>query len=149
MRNMPTFCRSIARRFAATRVFARRRDGAAAVEFALIAPTLVLVLLGLFEFGVLAWNRHSLEYATEETARVVMTKTAITESDVAAAIKARVSGIAPEELETTVTQETVGTTKFVTLSVAYTYKFFLLGAVVGLEPMVFKSQTRVPLRSES
>lgn len=47
------------------------------------------------------------------------------------------------------TIETVGTTTFVTMSVSYTYKFFLLGPLVGLEPMVFTSQTRVPLRSSS
>lgn len=140
---------SIARRFPSPRAFARAREGVAAVEFALIAPSLVLVLLGLFEFGIFAWNRHSLEYATEETARVVMTKTVVTEADVATAIKSRVSGIAPEDLTTNVTQETVGTTTFVTMSVSYTYKYFLLGALIGLEPMVFKSQTRVPLRAAS
>jgi len=35
------------------------------------------------------------------------------------------------------------------MSVSYTYKFFLLGALGGLEPLVFKSQTRVPLRATS
>jgi Flp pilus assembly protein TadG len=129
--------------------FGRRREGAAAVEFALVAPTLFLVLMGLFEFGLFAWNRHSLEYATEETARVVMTKTAITDTQVADEIKSRVSGISADELEATVTQDTVGTTTFVTMSVVYTYKYFLLGAVIGLEPMVLTSKTRVPLRPAS
>ena len=119
------------------------------MEFALVAPTLFLVVLGLFEFGIFAWNRHSLEYATEETGRVVMTKTAVTDADVAAEIKSRVSGIKSDELDAKVTQEIVGTTTFVTLSVSYTYKYFLLGALVGLEPMVFKAQTRVPLRASS
>ena len=140
---------TLSRRLGRARAFARRREGAAAVEFAFVAPVLFLVVLGLFEFGIFAWNRHSLEYATEETGRVVMTKTSVTGTEVAAEIKSRVSGIKAEELDATVTQETVGTTTFVTLSVAYTYKFFLLGALVGLEPMVFKSQTRVPLRTSS
>jgi Flp pilus assembly protein TadG len=129
--------------------FGRRREGAAAVEFALVAPTLVLVLLALFEFGIFAWNRHSLEHATEETARVVMTKTAITDTQVAAEIKARAPSIPADEITATVTQETVGTTTFVTMSVAYTYKYFLLGAVIGLEPMVVVSKSRVPLRPAS
>lgn len=149
MRRSSGILGSIARRTARSRAFARAREGAAAVEFALVAPSLFLILLGLFEFGIYAWNRHSLEYATEETARVVMTKMAVTDTQVAAEIKARVSGIPADELEATVTQETVGTTTFVTMSVAYTYKFFLLGALVGLEPMVFTSKTRVPLRPAS
>lgn len=137
------------RRFGWARAFASCRKGAAAVEFALVAPTLFLVVMGLCEFGIFAWNRHSLEYATEETARVVMTKTAVTDGAVAAELKSRVTGIKSEELEATVSQEIVGTTTFVTLSVAYTYKYFLLGSVIGLEPMVFKSKTRVPLRTTS
>jgi Flp pilus assembly protein TadG len=141
--------RRVARSLGWARAFASCRRGAAAVEFALVAPTLFLVILGLCEFGIFAWNQHSLEFATEETARVVMTKTAVTDGDVAAELKARVSGIASAELETSVSQEIVGTTTFVTLSVAYTYKFFLLGSLVGLEPMVLKSQTRVPLRASS
>jgi Flp pilus assembly protein TadG len=137
------------RPFGRVRAFAVCRKGAAAVEFALVAPTLFAIILGLCEFGIFAWNRHSLEYATEETARVVMTKTAVTDSEVAADLKARVSGIASTDLDAVVTQEIVGTTTFVTLSVSYTYKFFLLGSLVGLEPMVFKSKTRVPLRATS
>ena len=126
--------------------FGRCRKGAAAVEFALVAPTLFIVLMGLFEFGIFAWNRHSLEHATEETARVVMMKTAISDTQVAAEIKARASSIPADEISASVTQETVGTTTFVTMSVAYTYNYFLLGAVIGLEPIVIVSKSRVPLR---
>jgi Flp pilus assembly protein TadG len=126
--------------------FGRCRKGAAAVEFALGAPSLFLVVMGIFEFGLFAWNRHSLEHATEETARVVMTKTAITDTQVAAEIKSRASSIPADEISATVTQETVGTTTFVTMSVAYTYNYILLGAVIGLEPIVVVSKTRVPLR---
>ncbi len=131
------------------RHFGRCREGAAAVEFALVAPSLVVVLLGLFEFGIFAWNRHSLEHATEETARVVMTKTAISDTQVAAEIKARAPSIPADEITATVTQETIGTTTFVTMSVSYTYKYFLLGAFIGLEPMVVVSKSRVPLRPAS
>jgi Flp pilus assembly protein TadG len=131
------------------RAFAACRRGATAVEFALVAPTLFLVVLGVLEFGIFAWNQHSLEFATEETGRVVMTKTSVTDTEVAAELKSRVSGIPSNELETVVTQETVGTTTFVTLSVTYTYKYFLIGNIVGLEPMVFTSKTRVPLRATS
>jgi Flp pilus assembly protein TadG len=132
----------------ARHAFLRCQEGLAAVEFALVAPILVLVLLGVMEFGIFAWNRHSLEFAVEETARSVMTKTAVTDGEVAADIKARVSGIPPESLATEVVQETVGVTKFVTLNISYTYNFFLLGNLVGLEPVVLHSKTRVPLRGE-
>ena len=135
------------RPFGWIRAFAIRRKGAAALEFALVAPSLFAVVLGVLEFGLYAWYQHSLEYATEETARVVMTKTAVSDTEVSAAIKGRISALAAEELATTVTQETIGTTTFVTMSVSYTYNFLLVGNLFGLEPMLLKSQTRVPLRT--
>ena len=137
------------RPFGWLRACAIRRHGGSAVEFALVAPTLFAVVLGVLEFGIYAWYKHSLEFATEETARVVMTQTAVTEAEVTAAIKTRVSAIASEDLAATVTQETIGPTTFVTMSVSYTYNFFLIGNLIGLEPMLLKSQTRVPLRAGS
>lgn len=135
--------------FSRLRAFAARRKGGAALEFALVAPTLFAAVLGALEVGLYSWYQHSLEFATEETARVVMTKTAVTDTEVSAAIKGRISGLADEDLTTTVTQETIGTTTFVTMSVSYTYTFLLLGNLIGLEPMLLKSQTRVPLRAGS
>jgi Flp pilus assembly protein TadG len=140
-------CPTAPRRFRRLRAFALGRKGAAAIEFALVAPTLFGVVLGVLEVGLYSWYQHSLEFATEETARVVMTKTAVTESEVSTAIKGRISGLSEEDLTTTVTQETIGTTTFVTMSVSYTYNFLLVGNLFGLEPMLLKSQTRVPLRT--
>jgi Flp pilus assembly protein TadG len=49
--------------------FAKRDDGQALVEFALITPFLLLFLLGIIEFGR-AWNEHQvLTDATREGAR--------------------------------------------------------------------------------
>jgi Flp pilus assembly protein TadG len=47
-----------------------REDGAAAVEFALLAPLLVLLLFGLIEYGVAFWQVQNLRAATREAARV-------------------------------------------------------------------------------
>ena len=117
------------------------------MEYALIAPPLMLLLLGLLEFGLYAWSRHSIEFATEETARAVMVKTVVTNDDVAAELKSRMSEFDSASLTTTVTQDTIGPTKFVTLSVAYIYKFNIVGGFVGLEPAIIESKSRVPLRS--
>lgn len=47
----------------------RSKSGTAAVEFALIAPTLFLFLLGIAEFSRAMWVQADLEFACEETAR--------------------------------------------------------------------------------
>lgn len=47
----------------------RARDGAAAVEFALTLPLLLLVLLGVMEVGRVMWTQSALNFAVQETSR--------------------------------------------------------------------------------
>lgn len=123
------------------------RRGATVVEYALVAPPLFLMLFGLLEFGIYAWNRHSIEFATEETARSVMTKTEVTNESIVADLKSLMTGIDTAALTATVTQDTIGTTKFVNISLSYTYSFNIVGGFVGLDPIIIESKSRVPLRS--
>jgi Flp pilus assembly protein TadG len=53
------------------RDFARhcRQGGAAAVEFAIILPILLLCVLGLIEFGRAIWTQATLDYAVQAAAR--------------------------------------------------------------------------------
>ena len=55
------------------RRFIRAKDGVAAVEFALIGPILIVMILGVVEAGRLFWFQSSLEYQVEEAARYAMT----------------------------------------------------------------------------
>ena len=48
----------------------RRERGAAAVEFALVAPLLLILLLGIIEFGFVFNNQISLNQAVREGVRV-------------------------------------------------------------------------------
>jgi len=46
----------------------QRTDGAAAIEFAILANALLLFLLGVIEFGRLYWTQSQLQYAAEAAA---------------------------------------------------------------------------------
>ena len=48
----------------------REDDGAAAVEFALIAGVLFMLLFGMLQFGLAFWQVQNLRSATREAARV-------------------------------------------------------------------------------
>ena len=63
---------------------ARRMSGAAAVEFALVFPLLLLVVLGAIEFGVALYDKAMLTNASREAARAgAMLKTPpMTTSDI-------------------------------------------------------------------
>ena len=45
------------------------RAGATAIEFAILAPLLLTVLIGVIEFGRVLWAQNALEYAVAEAAR--------------------------------------------------------------------------------
>lgn len=57
------------------RAVLRCRQGSAAVEAALVLPLLLLLLLGLIEFGRMAWTRSSLDFAVQEAARCAVVRT--------------------------------------------------------------------------
>jgi len=50
----------------------RDRGGGAILEFAILAPVLFTILLGLVEMGRMFYVRQALEYATEQAARYYM-----------------------------------------------------------------------------
>jgi Flp pilus assembly protein TadG len=51
------------------KAFGRSNSGASAVEFALAAPFLFLLLFAIIEFGRAWWAKNSLQYAVERAAR--------------------------------------------------------------------------------
>ena len=46
--------------------------GNAAVEFAMLIPVFLLLIIGIYEFGKLYWIQNTLQYAAEQTARCIM-----------------------------------------------------------------------------
>lgn len=57
------------------RNLARDQKGAAAIEFALLGPTLVLMLFGLIETGRLLWTQHTLDEVAYSTVRCMSIST--------------------------------------------------------------------------
>ena len=45
----------------------KKRLGASVVEFAIVAPVLMLLLVAVMEFGRMYWVRDSVQYAAEQT----------------------------------------------------------------------------------
>lgn len=56
-------------RFRRARHLLRACDGIAAVEFALLSPVFLLMLLGAVEFGRMLWTQSTLQQAVEAAAR--------------------------------------------------------------------------------
>lgn len=56
-----------------TRLRARGRSGSAIVEFALLAPVFFMLLFSIMEVGIIFFAQSTLQFATEDIARMVRT----------------------------------------------------------------------------
>lgn len=56
-----------------TRILRRRQNGSAAVEMALIAPVLFLLLMAVFEFSIVFFTSLTMQYAVREGSRYAIT----------------------------------------------------------------------------
>lgn len=67
--------------FSRVRAFGRSDAGTTAVEFAIVAPILFLLLFAIMEFGRAWWTKNSLQYAIERAARYAVICSANCPSD--------------------------------------------------------------------
>ena len=56
----------------AARAAWRHSGGTAAIEFAIIAPVFLIMVLGIIEMGRAMWIKNTLQFAVEETTRYAM-----------------------------------------------------------------------------
>jgi Flp pilus assembly protein TadG len=100
----------------------RRRSGAAAVEFALVAPLLVLLVLGMIEFGRMIMVEQILTNAAREGARKAVLP-GVTQAQVETAIDDYLKNSSVKGQSRTVSPNpgsaTGGTSITVTVSVPY------------------------------
>jgi Flp pilus assembly protein TadG len=112
--------------------FAKRDDGQALVEFALIMPFLLLFIVGIVEFGR-AWNEHQvLTDAAREGARIAAVDDPnITPDSVKATINARLASANMPAADITLywTDDVHGSP--ITVHVEMPYRFIFFGALAG------------------
>jgi Flp pilus assembly protein TadG len=77
----------------------RDKRGASAVEFALIFPAFITVILCIVLFGELLWIMNTVNYAVEEAARcgAVDTKNCATTAEIQALASTRAMGLVPAD----------------------------------------------------
>lgn len=138
----------------------KREAGAAAAEFAVILPLLILILFGMVEFGILCYNKQVLTNASREGARagIVIEVPKKTTADINQIIKdycnnpdgagnqdpllINFSGlnnlIDDSNIDITGAQGLFGTDLAVTVN--YTYSFFVLSNL-GFDPLDLTATT--------
>lgn len=106
--------------------------GAAAVEFALVLPILVIILFGVIEFGGVYNAQLMVTGAAREAAREMALDGVVADAETAARDAA--IGIPPADLDVTVSPATCAAGADITVRVSYDRPFLtgLFGATVEL-----------------
>jgi len=113
-------------------LFRRSDEGQAVVEFALVVPVLMLLIVGVFEFGR-AWNAHqAVTDAAREGARIaVIADPAITEDSVKTVVRGALAAVSlnADLAVIELTGVNAPTGEPARVAVRYPYQFGLLKAL--------------------
>lgn len=144
---MSTFLRSAAKRSAGL----RRQKGAAAVEFALILPILLLVFFGIVELSLALYDKAVLTNASREGARagIVLSSPPVTDTQISAVVQTYTQGalLSLRAAQTpTVAVARSATDEFpsvLNVTVSYPYPGLVLGKLLSAvdQPMLLSSST--------
>lgn len=119
------------------------RRGTAAVEFALLAPCLLLLLVGTIEMGRAFWIGSTLQYAADETSRYLMVHRDASNTDITAYALGKLVGVDPAQVAVDVERETVDEVDFITVRTQYT--FTVLSSLLPTASTPLEGRARTPL----
>ena len=78
--------------------------GSAAVEFSLVLPTFLVMVVGIFGVGWAAQSTHNLRHALAEGARALQLKPTITQTELQTLVRSKIlEGHGPENVSVTLT----------------------------------------------
>jgi len=126
-----------------TRLFLNRR-GATAVEFALVAPVVLVLFMTAVEVGRALWIRASIQFAVEEASRYVMVNTSNCNSTAETQAANEIIGFNSANVTFTTAQSITGTITFCEISA--TYNFSVIVPIVPFSA-TFSAKSKVPIGS--
>jgi Flp pilus assembly pilin Flp len=126
------------------RIFKRDETGATAIEFALVAPVLILLLFGIVVFGWSMNAMSSVRYALEESSRALQMKSSLTQTEIEAMVKDHVRELGLQNVEVILAiDEPSG--GFRLAHVTATYIFVIEIPLFNQLPVNYKASITVPL----
>lgn len=121
--------------------FSLSETGQSLVEFALVAPFLILVTLGILDLGRLVFFNTMLSAAAQEGARVGTVSTNF--SQIEGAVEDRLSGVNSEDVQIAVER----TEEYAEVEIVYTFQPItpLVGLIIGDEGVLLRRSARMQL----
>ena len=109
--------------------------GAAAVEFGLVLPLLVMLLVGMLEFGLALWRQEMMTNATREAARagIVSADPRLTQGEIQTILESNLNlaGIDPATTTITITGAGGLSGDPLTVAVVYPYQFMVINQLAS------------------
>lgn len=102
-------------------------SGAAAVEFAIISLALILVSVGVVEFGRSFQLRNELSYAADFGSRKILMNSTISDSALESEVRSAFTVADPDLLQVTIGNETVAGIRFRTIALSYPLNLLVPG----------------------
>ena len=118
-------------------------NGAAAIEFALIALPLILLIVGVIDFGRAIYTRNNMIEAADLGARVILLDNVAEGSAVTAEIRDAFIAGPSDALAVDLGTASENGLQFRTITL--TYDFDLVAPLVGVDPITMRHTRRVPV----
>jgi len=119
----------------------RDRRGVASLEFAILAPVLIVMLIGTVDFGRMFYTRQGLEYATEEAARYYTLNPSSTTTTVTSYLQGKMpGGMGPSVVVAYADTTNCNSNAYVTCTtITATYSFSLVGGYIDISTQTLRA----------
>ena len=99
--------------------FGRSEGGATAVEFALVLPIFIMILIGTFELSRMMFVTSSVQYSVDRAARLAVVDPTVSVTDIETDITNRLAVSNSPTVNLTITRTTLGVTNVAQVSAHY------------------------------
>lgn len=125
-----------------TGAFFRDRRGGMAIEFALVIPVFLALVIGVVEFSRVLAVRSSLQFGVEEAARYAMVRQNVDASKLTTIIKDRIAAPDTDNVAVALTDETDQGVKYWKISASYSLT--LITSFFGTGAITLTGASRIP-----
>lgn len=120
--------------------------GQSLVEFAVVVPVFLMIVLGLFDGARAVWHYNTLAQATREGTRYAIVHSEATTTQIENVVRGHASGLSQGRLTVTVTFPDGGQRPGDKVDVHATYSFKPLFDLVGLPGITMSSSSRMTIQ---
>lgn len=101
----------------------RHKQGAAAIEMALVFPVFILFVLGIIEFSRAYWVLHTMQLAIEEAARYTIVNTTAYDSAIISKVQENLYGFNSSQFTITSVSQNISGVTYKVITASYPFNF--------------------------